>query len=238
MADSHASSLVQALPAPQGSLLWLIDLQHEPEPAHWAACDADEQARAGRFRFEVHARRYRAAHAAMRQIMGAQLGVHAASLRWRIGARDKPHLQDHAGWHFNLSHSGDWALLGMSPSLPIGVDIECHKEMRDMAGIVGHQFSAVEQAAYARLHSGDQTDWFFSMWSRKEACLKALGSGLSVSSQTFDVDASQACVDTAVPVNGQLCAMTVHDVPLPAHIEAKAAVALVHAGSHHLANAF
>jgi 4'-phosphopantetheinyl transferase len=238
MADSHASLLVQALPAPPDSLLWLIDLRHEPPPMHWAACDAHEQARAQRFRFEHHARRYRAAHAAMRQVMATQLGVDAASLRWRFGAHDKPHLQDHGGWHFNLSHSGEWALLGMSQASPIGVDIECHKEMRDMAGIVRHQFTAAEQATYAGLAAAEQADWFFNMWSRKEACLKALGSGLSVSSKSFEVDASQARFDTAVPADGQPCAMTVYDVPLPAHIEAKAAMALVHPGSHHLTQAF
>lgn len=238
MADFHASPVCQSLPAPSGSLLWLIDLHHEPEAAHWAACDADEQARAQRFRFEVHARRFRAAHAAMRQIMGAQLGVPAAGLRWRTGSHDKPHLLGHDGWHFNLSHSGDWALLGMSPVSPIGVDIECHKEMRDMAGIVRHQFSLAEQRTYEALPGGEQTDWFFRIWSRKEACLKALGSGLSVSSKSFDIDGTQARFDTAVPANGQLCAMTVHDVPLPAHIEAKAAVALVHPSAHHLTHAF
>jgi len=174
----------------------------------------------------------------MRQIMAAQLGVDAASLRWQIGSHDKPHLLGHPGWHFNLSHSGDWALLGMSPSAPIGVDIECHKEMRDMTGIVRHQFSATEQAAFLTIACEAQVDWFFSVWSRKEACLKALGSGLSVSSKSFEVDGKQASMDTAVPTHGQLCHMTVHNVPLPKAIEAKAALALVQPGSHHLTHAF
>jgi 4'-phosphopantetheinyl transferase len=228
----------QLLTSPPGSLLWLIDLALEPSAVDWAACNADEQGRAQRFRFEQHARRFRAAHAAMRQIMGAQLGVSASALRWTVGAHGKPHLLDHPGWHFNLSHSGDWALLGMSPSSPIGVDIECCKAMNDMAGIVRHQFSEAEQAAYFQTPEPDQSDWFYRVWSRKEACLKALGSGLSVPSRTFDVDGSDASVDTTVPANGQLCHMSVHSVPLPPSTGAKAAVALVRPDCHHLTHAY
>ena len=229
---------IQALPNPPGCLLWLIDLTQEPPASDWAACNAEEQSRAQRFRFEQHARRYRAAHAAMRQIMAAQLGVAASALRWRIGAHDKPHLLDHPGWHFNLSHSDEWALLGMSATSPIGVDIEFCRSMRDMAGIVRHQFSEAEQATYLQLPSADQSDWFYRVWSRKEACLKALGSGLSVSSQSFDVSGLGVSVDTAVPANGQLCHMTVHSVPLPQAVGAMAAVALVRPDCHHLTNDF
>jgi 4'-phosphopantetheinyl transferase len=231
-------SSFQALPTPGDSLLWLIDLALEPSSTDWAACDAEEHNRAQRFRFVQHARRYRAAHAAMRQIMGAQLGVCASALRWTVGAHGKPHLLDHPGWHFNLSHSGDWALLGMSASSPIGVDIECCKAMRDVAGIVRHQFSEPEQAAWLQLSEADQSDWFYRMWSRKEACLKALGSGLSVSSQSFNVDGSDGGVDAAVPTNGQLCHMTVHSVALPSAVAAMAAVALVRPDCHHLTRAF
>jgi 4'-phosphopantetheinyl transferase len=228
----------QTLISPSGSLLWLIDLAHEPSATDWAACDAEEHSRAQRFRFEQHGRRFRAAHAAMRQIMGAQLGVRADALRWTTGAHGKPHLLDHPGWYFNLSHSGDWALLGMSSSSPIGVDIECCKAMRDMAGIVRHQFSEAEQASYLQTPEADQADWFYRVWSRKEACLKALGSGLSVPSRSFDVDGSDASVEAAVPANGELCHMTVHSVPLPSNVDAKAALALVRPDCHHLAHAF
>jgi 4'-phosphopantetheinyl transferase len=228
---------VQALPSPGDCLLWLIELTHEPSASNWAACSAEEQSRAQQFRFEQHARRYRAAHAAMRQIMAHQLGVNTHALRWAVGPHDKPHLLDHPGWHFNLSHSGDWALLGMSHTSPIGVDIECRKAMRDMAGIVQHQFTATEQVAYLQTAGEAQTDWFYRAWSRKEACLKALGSGLSVPSTSFDVGGIAGSLDTAVPANGQLCHMTVHSITLPSAVDAMAAVALVRPDCHHLTRA-
>ena len=229
---------VQTLPSPHGSLLWLIDLALEPSAADWSACDTEEQSRAQRFRFDKHARRFRAAHAAMRQIMAAQLGVDAHSLRWRTGPHNKPHLLDHPGWYFNLSHSGDWALLGMSSTAQMGVDIECRRDMRDMAGIVRHQFSATEQATYQQLPEMDQSVWFYRVWSRKEACLKALGSGMGMPLQSFDVGGTDASMDVAVPTNGQLCHMTVHSVQLPPSAGAEAAVAMVRPDSQHLAFAF
>ena len=55
--------LTAALP---GACVWLLDLRREPDVDAWRACQASEHARAARFKFELHARRYRAAHAGMR----------------------------------------------------------------------------------------------------------------------------------------------------------------------------
>jgi 4'-phosphopantetheinyl transferase len=169
-----------ALHTPDGCHLWLMDLRHPIEDVHWQACSEAEHVRASRFRFERDASRYRAAHAQLRGLLSAALNSPAASIRWREGAHGKPHLLGHPGWHFNLSHSGDWGLLGLSRLGPIGVDIECHKAVTDLDLLVGQNFSDEEQAAWRRCPATERETFFYRTWVRKEASLKALGCGLTL----------------------------------------------------------
>jgi len=124
-----------------GAKVWLLDLRHEPPAPAWAACQADEHARAARFKFDLHARRYRAAHAAMRGLMASQWGISPDDWRWAPGPHGKPHTvvagqgaqtDAAAAGHFNLSHSEDWALLAWHPQLRLGVDIEWRQPLPDV----------------------------------------------------------------------------------------------------------
>lgn len=226
--------------APPGCRLWLINLAAPLDAQAWLACSPPEHARASRFRFERDARRYRAAHAAMRPLLAQALGVEASSVQWREGPHGKPHLLGHPGWHFNLSHSGDWALLGLSQGRPIGVDIECPQRTMDLSDLAGAHFTAAEQAALTGLPSDQQLCAFLRTWSRKEACLKALGTGLSVAPHEVDTVSDH----THVHHLGQPCRMQVFSLPWPARATgleagagpagAQAAVALVHPSDTHL----
>ena len=169
--------------------LWLLDLRGEPQADHWQACDPEERDRATRFKFEVHARRFRAAHAAMRQLMAQQLGVTPANWRWSPGHLGKPHPMFRGWGQFNLSHSEDWGLLAWHPRRPVGVDIEWGKPLSDRDGLAAQQYTAPEQAwLQAGADDDARTQRFYQLWSTKEAVLKALGSGLLVAPQRFEVD--------------------------------------------------
>ncbi|MDO9238097.1 MAG: 4'-phosphopantetheinyl transferase superfamily protein [Aquabacterium sp.] len=228
----------QTLAAVLGCQLWLIDLSQEPSQADWLVCSKDEQDRASRFRFDRDARRYRAAHAGMRQLLAAALQQDAQSIAWQVGAHGKPHLMGHPGWHFNLSHSADWALLGLSNEAPIGVDLEWGKAPLSIDAIALQHFTAHEQASLAALPrppdsnepNRDRADLFYQIWSRKEACLKAAGCGLSVEPNSFEVGVTSQAEDTLVTVDGQPWHMTVQSLCLP--IQASAALALLRQQDH------
>jgi 4'-phosphopantetheinyl transferase len=178
---------IQPLPPHAAGRLWLVSLLDEPLPEHWQACNADEHARAGRFKFELHARRYRAAHAALRLILSGALNLPAKAIEWRVGTHGKPHLSGAiTGWHMNMSHSEDWALIGLSEAAPIGVDIECAKPLADLDQLAAQHFTPLEQAALGQAGSAAFVMGFYELWCRKEACLKALGSGLTIEPQRFE----------------------------------------------------
>jgi 4'-phosphopantetheinyl transferase len=229
--DTHA---IAPLPDQPFGQLWLIDLQHEPPAPDWLACSTTEHERAARFRFERDARRYRAAHAGMRQILAQALALPPAAVHWQAGTHGKPFLPDHAGAHINLSHSGDWALFGLGAIAPIGVDIECHSDLIDPLALAAQHFTHQEQAWLHDASDADKLPLFMRIWTRKEACLKAIGAGLSIPVQAVETGVDQALSQTRIPVRGQLCHASVCHVPLPVP-GATAAMAMVHAADAHLA---
>lgn len=227
----------QAPLAAPGIELWLVDLEapareHEA-PSPGEALDGAERARAARFHFERDAHRYRASHTALRHLLAQRTGVPAASLRFGAGGHDKPRLDLPGAPAFNLSHSGRWALIGIGGQAPIGVDIEAPREMGELMALAERNFTATECRELLALPEAGRLRAFLRCWTRKEACLKAIGSGLSIEPGLFEAGTTPEQRTTTVPVSGQACRVTVLSVDVDR--EALAAVAWVEPGSRHLA---
>jgi 4'-phosphopantetheinyl transferase len=195
--------------------LWLVDLDAMPTPAEPVSrLSAHERARANRFRFERDARRYRASHHALRAVLASVTGVPAQDLAFEEGAFGKPHLPAPGLPHFNMSHSGGWALIGVCRSVPIGVDIELLEPMDDLMALARRNFSAEECAAFSATPPSRQLEAFLQCWTRKEACLKALGSGLSIEPHVFQAGLGTQRHKTSIAVEQGVVGMGVAHVPL------------------------
>lgn len=198
--------------------IWLIDLRN---PFKWGGAQAlsdAEQERAKRFRFEIDARRYVASHTAMRHILGTILGLSPQDVAIDLGPHGKPHLRG-SGYHFNLSHSDDWALIALHPHHPIGVDLECWHPISDWATLAQQNYTPSENEALRALPADEQALGFLRCWTRKEACLKALGSGLLIEPHGFEagIHPAAARVGVAVPQGG-ICQMNVVSLDVSAQI--------------------
>lgn len=150
----------------------------------------DELARAARFRAVEHANRFVVAHARLRQQLAALLNTEPAGITLVSGAHGKPRIAGdavQAGLEFNLSHSGSLGLVGWAWRRAIGVDIEFWRPMSDEAALVRRFFSAAEIAAYEQLEPPMRSQAFFNCWTRKEAYVKAVGRGLGLPLNSFDV---------------------------------------------------
>jgi 4'-phosphopantetheinyl transferase len=167
-----------------GVELWLIDLRFEPSAAMQSWLGAEELQRAARFVFARDRRRYLAAHTALRQVLGQQVGTAPRDLRFTHGEFGKPALLD-ARCSFNLSHSDDDAAVLLADAGEVGVDLEALRAMPDASALAQRHFSAEENAALEGLGARDRDAAFLTCWTRKEACLKAIGSGLSIAPRTF-----------------------------------------------------
>ena len=168
--------------------IWLLPLaQWRPRLDVVAGVlDADERDRAERFRFARDREQFVVSHALMRAILACYLERPAAALELLQPAGEKPRLAGSPPFDFNLSHSGDYALLGVSRA-PIGTDIEVLREFDNRDSLAQDTFAPAEIAALASLPPALQWDGFFACWTCKEAYVKALGLGLSAPLDRFVV---------------------------------------------------
>jgi 4'-phosphopantetheinyl transferase len=174
--------------APCGALeLFPLDLPDDRRADLEALLDAGERARAGRFMFPQLRERFIVAHGRLRQVLGEVLGHPPAGLRFEKAEHGKPYLADNAALHFNLSHSDGWGLVGWAQGRELGVDVERWRPMRDELALVRRFFSPAENAAYDALDAALRTEGFFQCWTRKEAYIKAVGRGLGLPLDSFDV---------------------------------------------------
>lgn len=150
---------------------------------------AEERARAARFLFERDRLRYVNARAAVRQILASCLGIRAAAVRLTYGEHGKPALPPGTPpIRFNVSHSGDRALVAVALGRELGVDLEVVRHDLDHEGIARDYFTPGERAAIARCPGPERALAFFRCWVAKEAFLKARGVGLSAPLEAFEVD--------------------------------------------------
>lgn len=164
--------------------VWQFPLHQQPD---WAlAClSADELARANRFHFAKHRQRFTVARAGMRLILAQYQDTSPDQLSFTTNQHGKPALTS-AQLGFNLSHSGELAMLAISKHPEIGVDVEFFSP-RSFLGIAKHCFSDQEIEALIKLPTAACMLGFFKIWSQKEAFIKAVGMGLAYPLKEFDV---------------------------------------------------
>lgn len=177
------------LDAPRGTRLWWVDLQSLPEAARQACLSPAEQAQAARFAFEHLRRRYLAAHVALRELLADCTGLAPQALHFTAGPQGKPLLDNAPHCRFNLTHSDEVALVAVAAegdAGEIGVDVERLRPMRDAMALAERSFTPSEQAKVAGAAAESRDLVFLRGWTRKEACLKAVGSGLSIAPESFE----------------------------------------------------
>ncbi len=169
---------------PLGTRVWVMDLDRAPA-AGAELLSASERARAERFAFERDRRRYVTAHVALRQVLAEEAGL-ARSEEFTIGTHGKPCLQGKHRVAFNLSHSAQWAAIAIAPGGEVGIDIEVPRAIDDLDDLARSHFTPSEQAELMEANEPSaRVLSFFRGWTRKEACLKAIGSGLSIEPASF-----------------------------------------------------
>jgi 4'-phosphopantetheinyl transferase len=172
--------------------IWHINIEPPPEKiaASRSLLSPDELERAARFHFDLHRNRYIAGRAALRAILAQYLGVTPHTLGFIYGEKGKPALAPQVNTRrleFNLSHSHERALLGITAGATIGVDIERINLEFGTDEIATHFFSALEVDTLLAVPKPERGSTFFNCWTRKEAYIKAVGEGLSLPLDSFDV---------------------------------------------------
>lgn len=155
---------------------------------------ADEHGRAAGYCFEADRRRFTVARAALRHVLAGYLGNDAAALRFEYGTHGKPSLCRDTGAApvFNVAHSGELALIAVAGMPGLGVDLECIRPLDDVCRTAQQVCSAAERRALEALPGERRVPAFLRCWTRKEACVKAMGTGLSTPVEQLHVGCSGA----------------------------------------------
>jgi 4'-phosphopantetheinyl transferase len=169
--------------------VWQIALDDVGSADCLAVVSRAERERAERFGFPHLRQRHLAAHAALRGVLGRVLGQEPHRIELGLDAHGKPRLaQAGPPLFFNLSHSGERALVALSARGSVGVDIERCRPNPHLIPLVERYFSPSERQAFRALDDEERLVGFYRWWTCKEACLKATGLGLRYPLDGFSVE--------------------------------------------------
>ncbi len=147
----------------------------------------EEKLRSQRFKFDIHRNRFITSHGFLRVLLARYLNVEPEDIDYKKGKQGKPYISgiNSADLQFNLSHTQDVAILAVTKHTEVGIDIEFNDRKTDWEGICRRFFNTSEQEALFSLAKEQQANAFFDLWTRKEAYMKVLGMGLSLSPLDF-----------------------------------------------------
>ena len=184
--------------------VWMCVPEEERDATRLDACaallDADEHARAKRFRFERHRNRFLVSHALVRSALSRYADVPADSWRFREFGRGRPEVAapaPGATLRFNLSHTDRLAACGVAQRDDVGVDVESGSRVTRHLAIAERFFSKREAAELRSLPEGARVGRFLDYWTLKEAYIKARGLGLALPLDgfTFLLDAEHPRIE-------------------------------------------
>jgi 4'-phosphopantetheinyl transferase len=173
--------------------------QAEADDPLWIArapeiLNAEELGRAERFHFAADRERFLTGRAFLRSLLGECVSLRPSEVPLRVSLSGKPELDpdrisdpEDAALRFNLSHSGQCVLVVLAWGREVGVDVETTRAYPDVHELARRYFTATESALLDGLDVADATRVFLAIWARKEAVLKAMGTGLSGDLSSFNV---------------------------------------------------
>lgn len=148
----------------------------------------EEADRCGRFHQAQHRRSYAVSHGVLRSLLGRYLGISPELVAFRYERAGKPVLAiPGTPLAFNMSHSGDLAVYAFAKDCHLGIDVEQVRPVPDLEGVACRFFSPEECSQMLGLDGAERIEAFFRCWTRKEAYIKAVGDGLSMPLDKFQV---------------------------------------------------
>lgn len=182
--------------------IWKVSLRLEKSDTSCfeALLSRDEKQRCAQFRFDHLRRRYILAHGALRVLLSGYCGRLPETLRFRAGRYGKPFLADPPGrLHFNLSHCEDLSLIAVTPGGYVGIDVERVRPLQELGLALDRFFTAEERHYIRSAHGDDQSQNFFTLWTRREAAAKALGLNLQAALAKIRIPLFPPLGNTVVP---------------------------------------
>lgn len=165
-----------------------------------------ERERITRLRFEVDRRRATAGRGLLRHILAGYVERPAAEVSFTYGPAGKPEVSAavYGGpLHFNSTHSGDVLLVAVGRVPSLGIDVERIRPVAHFEKVSRRAFSEEERRRIDALRPEERNEAFITCWTRKEACVKAIGEGVWSAFGRFEVSVEPGKPAELLTVDGQ-----------------------------------
>lgn len=136
----------------------------------------EELQKAQKYHFEKDSNRFIICRALLKCILANRTGIDLYQLKIELDINNKPFLDKNSNTHFNLSHSKDYGIIALS-NYNIGIDLEYLYDDFEYMDVMPTVFSLKEIDVV--LSKQNKTYQFFKFWTRKEAIVKATGTGIN-----------------------------------------------------------
>jgi len=166
----------------------------------------DERIRSEKLKIEEKKKQFIISRSVLRLLLSSAVGKPYQDIEFFYGGHGKPSINESINTkliEFNISHSGNYALIAITLSNKIGVDIEEINIDLDHQSLSKRFFSKQEYDELQRIDESQQCDAFYSIWSKKESFIKATGKGVAFGLDQFSVsldEGHEAGVDVKTPV--------------------------------------
>jgi len=164
--------------------LWLAAPHEINDPGLLAAYDRllsdGERERQRAFAFDKNRREYLVAHALVRTTLSKYAATRPSDWRFSNNAHGRPAIEPPSALRFNLSHHPTMVVCAVTLGAELGVDVEPLQRGRAILKIADASFAPRELADLRKLPSAIACDRAVSLWTLKEAYIKARGLGLAL----------------------------------------------------------
>lgn len=156
------------------------------------AMSSDERERLSRFAADLHRRQYAIGRGLLRMLIGVYIGCEPQFVRFEYGPAGKPHLAGEGSeWlRFSVAHSGEVVALAFANGADVGIDVERIVITHDWFDVARQTCTRLEIDELAQLPPAVRPEQFFSIWTRREAVVKATGQGISALTRDFHTPTS------------------------------------------------
>ncbi len=175
--------------------------ENQQYPLDGLHSDAD-RARATQIRSASRLRQFIAGRLLAQRAIAEQVG----EAKLRIADSGQPQLSV-PGWSISIAHTDRYAVVALSPTAYVGIDIEQIKARKQLDALAEYTLAPSEFDRYQALQDLPRLQFFFACWSAKEAYLKALGTGINRKLTTLAISLQPAGIhdsELVTPVEGQL----------------------------------
>jgi 4'-phosphopantetheinyl transferase len=167
----------------------------------------EEETRAGSFRATEDTDRFIIARATLRRLLGTYLDEAPERVVIHETPSGKPRVARtgrHPDVRFNLAHAGALGLFAFALGLEVGVDCETQASSRGIDAVLAKAATADERKSLDALPADRRAKEGLRLWTRKEAILKGLGTGLSLAPESLEVGVSpRSAPPQRITVRGQ-----------------------------------